>query len=87
MDGASLALSIVSLLTAFKGALDGIVFLAEVWSGFDDASFYHVKLGTEQERLRSWGDLYGLGDDATAFGLEAQSEHHRDLIKKILIEI
>ncbi|KAK4121891.1 hypothetical protein N657DRAFT_691854 [Parathielavia appendiculata] len=85
---AGLALGVTSLLVPFKGALDGYASLLRLWDSFSNSSFYSLKLRIERDRLRAWGDLYGLNAVAqTPSRFEAESEHTRRLIADALSEI
>ncbi|KAK0701423.1 prion-inhibition and propagation-domain-containing protein [Apiosordaria backusii] len=89
MEVAGLAFGVASLFASFKGALDGYAFLAQVWDGFSDSSFYSLKLRIERDRLRAWGDLYGLHapPGKITSRLEAEPEATRRLVQDTLVEI
>jgi hypothetical protein len=89
MEAAGLAFGVVSLLASFKGALDGYAFLVQVWDGFGDSSFYSLKLRIERDRLRAWGDLYGLhaAPGKTLSRLDAEPIATKRLVQDTLLEI
>ncbi|KAK7425060.1 hypothetical protein QQZ08_008336 [Neonectria magnoliae] len=48
LETASCVIGAASLVAGFKGAIDGCVFLSDLYSRFDDASFYATKLEIER---------------------------------------
>lgn len=88
MEVTGLAFGAVSLLAGFKGAVDGYAFLIQVWDGFGDSSFYALKLRIERDRLRAWGDLYGVNSsDGAPSHLDAEPEATKSLVQTTLVEI
>lgn len=75
-----------SLLAGFKGAIDGFVFLSEVFRGFDDTSFYTAKLEIEKQRLQIWGAFFGMDEDSDCEKLLDQPKAIQSLVVYIFKE-
>ncbi|KAI9759777.1 MAG: hypothetical protein M4579_002076 [Chaenotheca gracillima] len=86
MEAAGLALGAVSLLAAFRGAVDGYVLISDIKNSFEGAGFLVVKQRVEQERLKIWGDFY-LNDHDECGRLQNESPNTQSLILYLLMEI
>ena len=86
MEVAGLVLSTVGLLAGFKGAVDGLQLLTDIYHSFEDASFYGVKFEVEKQRLHIWGEFFGFNDHANCEKLRAQPEVAQSLVLYILME-
>lgn len=86
LETAGFAVGVASLLSSFKGAVDGFVFLSDVYHGFDDAAFYAAKLEIEKQRLLVWGNFFGFDDVVECEKLKEQPEVAQSLVLFILKE-
>ncbi|KAM0415784.1 hypothetical protein ACHAPT_013245 [Fusarium lateritium] len=86
LETGSFVIGAASLIAGFKGAVDGCVFLSDLYHGFDDASFYATKLEIERQRLEIWGAFFGIREDSSCEKLLDQPEAVQSLIFYILKE-
>ncbi|ORY12023.1 prion-inhibition and propagation-domain-containing protein [Clohesyomyces aquaticus] len=86
MEVGGIVLGAVSLLAGFKGAVDGLQLLSDIYHSFEDASFYGVKFEVEKQRLQIWGEFFGFNDHAKCEKLRAQPEVAQSLVLYILME-
>lgn len=83
---AGLFLGAVSLLAGFKGAVDGLQLLSDIYHSFGDASFYGAKFEIEKQRLHIWGSFFGFNDQDECEKLRGQPEVAQSLVLYILKE-
>ncbi|KAL8372347.1 hypothetical protein RB595_001917 [Gaeumannomyces hyphopodioides] len=85
---AGLGLGAVSLVAGAKSALDGFVFLSEVWANRRPADGYlAVKFRVEQCRFKDWVDHFKLGQDKDCRKLLGQPAQSVQIILNIFMEI
>lgn len=74
------------LIAGFKGAIDGCVFLSDLYNAFDNASFYVTKLEVERQRLEIWGAFFDIREDSNCEKILDQPEVVQSLIFYIFKE-
>ncbi|CAN9202929.1 unnamed protein product [Alternaria alternata] len=84
LEGVGLGLGVVSLLAAFKSALDGYLFIDSIFE--QDNGLQDLILGytIEREKLKSWGDRFGVN---AASEKDCLLHREPEPIKRLMAEI
>ncbi|CAN9392058.1 unnamed protein product [Alternaria alternata] len=84
LEGVGLGLGVVSLLAAFKSALDGYLFIESIFEQDKGLRDLVLSYTIEREKLKSWGDRFGVN---AASEKDCLLDREPEPIKKLMAEI